>query len=273
MQHLYFPKPPITADVTEIVRPKPGTLTFLSIKLLCMHEGGEYNFSTGDQEAVLDIFSGVCTVYTQSVHGMGSWQEIGGRTGVFEGPPTMVYIPRDSSVRIIAESDFLEAALVLASARQGFPPALVTPSDCVTKVVGRDNWQRTVYTGIGGNTAADRLIVGETVNPPGNWSSAPPHKHDTLQGSEVPMEEIYHYRLNPPQGFALQRIYTDPEASDGFDVTYAVKDGDTVAIPRGYHPVAAAPGYQLFYLWALAGEQRGYGAWTDDPAHAWIKGV
>jgi 5-deoxy-glucuronate isomerase len=50
-----------------------------------------------------------------------------------------------------------------------------------------------------------------------------------------------------------------------------VEHGDTVLIPRGYHPVVACPGYALNYTWVLAGEGRTYGAWSDDPKHSWIK--
>jgi 5-deoxy-glucuronate isomerase len=112
------------------------------------------------------------------------------------------------------------------------------------------------------------LIVGETINPPGNWSSSPPHKHDV---DDLPMEskleEVYFYKLKPQQGFGLQRIYSD----DGdLDEAYVIRDGDTVAFPRGYHPVVAAPGYQLYYLWVLAGEKR-IMCPNDDPDHAWVK--
>ncbi len=67
------------------------------------------------------------------------------------------------------------------------------------------------------------------------------------------------------------RVYTDPSDAEAFDVSYAVEHGDTVLIPRGYHPVAACPGYTLNYTWVLAGEGRTYGAWSDDPRHAWIR--
>jgi len=84
---------------------------------------------------------------------------------------------------------------------------------------------------------------------------------------EVKQEEIYYFRVDPPQGFGFQRIYT----SDGsLDEAYVVRDGDTVIIPRGYHPVAAAPGYSLYYLWMIAGTQRIMRP-RDDPAHAWVK--
>ena len=129
-----------------------------------------------------------------------------------------------------------------------------------------------MYTHIANNIDAARLIAGETVNQPGGWSSCPPHKHDRFAPpSEVPMEEIHYSQVEPRQGFGFMRVYTAPGDPHGFDHAYAVEDGDTVLIPRGYHPVVACPGYSLNYTWVLAGEGRTYGAWSDDPKHAWIK--
>jgi len=129
-----------------------------------------------------------------------------------------------------------------------------------------------VQTAVGSNVDADRLLVGETFNPPGNWSSYPPHKHDTLNPPlEAPAEEIYFFLVSPPQGWGIQRIYTAPDHPEPLDEVYVVQDGDATILPRGYHPVCAAAGYRLYYLWGIAGEERRYGAWTDDPAHAWVK--
>ncbi len=86
------------------------------------------------------------------------------------------------------------------------------------------------------------------------------------------MEEVYHFQVKPRQGFGFMRVYSAPDdPREAFDQALVVEDGDTVLIPRGYHPVVASPGYQLHYTWALAGEERRYGAWSDDPRHAWIK--
>jgi len=107
-------------------------------------------------------------------------------------------------------------------------------------------------------------MVGETFNPPGNWSSYPPHKHDGKDG-EVVLEEVYYYRVSPPHGFGQQMLYT----TDGECHTHTVRDGDAVLLPYGYHPVAAPPGYKLYYLWALAGAERKIGL-HEDPTHTWI---
>lgn len=274
MQQLHFTRPANPEGVREIAKPGVAGLKWLRVRYLELTEKSpEWTFDTGEDEAALDIFSGLCSVNIRADSGSATFPEIGSRKSVFDGKPTMVYIPRESSVSIFAESPAFEGVVVSAPARTKYAPVLVYPEETKTISVGKDNWKRTVVTAIGDNMKADRLIVGETTNPPGNWSSSPPHKHDKRGDGEVPMEEVYVYKLNPVQGFGLHRIYSAPGDDHPFDVTYTVRDGDLVAIPRGYHPVVAAPGYQLFYLWALAGEERKYGAWSDDPDHAWIKGA
>jgi len=54
---------------------------------------------------------------------------------------------------------------------------------------------------------------------------------------ESELKETFYHRLDPPQGFALQRVYTDDRA---LDVTMAVEDGDVVLVPKGYHPCGTA---------------------------------
>jgi 5-deoxy-glucuronate isomerase len=116
-----------------------------------------------------------------------------------------------------------------------------------------------------------RLLAGETLNPAGNWSSSPPHKHDVHDPPrQARLEEIYLFRVDPRQGFGLQLSYrTEPDAADR---AFAVADLDAATIPAGYHPVVAGPGYRLYYLWCLAGEGRTL-HWAPDPAHAWVEGA
>ena len=114
---------------------------------------------------------------------------------------------------------------------------------------------------------AESLLVVEVITPAGHWSSYPPHKHDrNAFPQETQLEETYYHRLSPPQGFAFQRVYTDDRA---IDETYAVEDGDVVMVPRGYHPVGAAHGYELYYLNVMAGPERKW-IFANDPAHSWI---
>ncbi|MDH5794488.1 MAG: 5-deoxy-glucuronate isomerase [Candidatus Bathyarchaeota archaeon] len=257
--------PVVTTENSELRYLEFGRLTLPG-------KSDEYEGKTVGREAVLTIFAGRCSVEIESPSQKVSYKMIGERSDVFSGKPTMVYMPRNTEYRITAEAAALEAGISLAPSGSDCPPVLVKPGDVTEKSVGAWNWGRKVYTSIGENVEAERLIVGETINPPGNWSSSPPHKHDERSRKEAPLEEVYFYKLKPPQGFGLQRIYTAPKDKEPFDEIYVVENNDTVVLPRGYHPVVAAPGYELYYLWILAGEERSYGAWSDDPKHSWLKG-
>jgi 5-deoxy-glucuronate isomerase len=80
------------------------------------------------------------------------------------------------------------------------------------------------------------------------------------------MEEIYFFKVKPEKGFGMQRLYD----SKGMDNAYTIKNNDAIMIAGGYHPVVAAPGYTLYYLWFLAGRGRKLIP-RDDPNHAWVK--
>ena len=258
---------------TPVASPDNSELRYLEFGRLFLPEKGDgYRGETGGRETVLTIFSGKCSVEVKSPSKEVFYKMIGDRSDVFSGKPTMVYIPASTGYNMIAETSSFEAGLSMAPSESDFPPVLVKPVDVIEKLVGAWNWGRKVYTSVGDNTKAQRLLVGETMNPPGNWSSSPPHKHDEKTKEEAPLEEVYFYKVKPTQGFGLQRIYTAGEDKEPFDEVYVVKNNDTVVLPRGYHPVVAAPGYQLYYLWILAGEERSYGSWSDDPKHSWLKG-
>jgi 5-deoxy-glucuronate isomerase len=251
----------------------PGILRFLDFARLRLEAGERYSAETGARECAVDLFGGVTSV---KVEGLGGYEqaflEAGRRPDVFSGPPVMLYLPPQSAYEIHAGPEPVDVGIFSAPSQAKIPATLCEGSAVVEKQVGRDNWQRTVYSGLADNVAAERLLVGETLNPPGNWSSYPPHKHDQSNPpQEAALEEIYFFRFKPAQGFGFIWTYTAPDDPEGFSNVFVVEDGDTVLLPKGYHPVVAAPGYQLHYAWALAGEERRYGAWADDPRHAWTK--
>jgi 5-deoxy-glucuronate isomerase len=233
--------------------------------------GGSLNthsFETGDEEISLDSYTGSYEVICEGAHGRWAAQ-VPARASIRDAHP-MVYLPSQSKVMLRTLNGSARITIAGAEGKPGMQPVLVEGSAIVSKKVGRDNWQRTVHTHIAQNIDAAHLICGETVNQPGGWSSCPPHKHDVFGDGEVPMEEVYYFQTEPAQGFGFMRVYTQPDAPDAFDYAFPVQHGDTVLIPRGYHPVAACPGYSLNYTWILAGEGRTYGAWKDDPRHAWF---
>jgi 5-deoxy-glucuronate isomerase len=186
---------------------------------------------------------------------------------VFESAGDAVYVPPDQALELVAHRD---AVVAVAAAPLADRPAgaarLIRPADQRTRTAGSGNWSRSIRTILGPDDDAGRLVVGETINPPGNWSSYPPHKHDRhAPPEEVALEEVYYYRFKPEGGFGVQLIYDDSD-----ERAQIVRDGDVVDIPSGYHPVVAAPGYSLYYLWVMAGEGRDLMPFFD-PRHAWIQ--
>ncbi len=249
-----------------------GILRFLDFATLQLDRGECHLLHTGPREYVLDIFSGSVTLVISTVgRSQEIYRQIGIRPDVFSGPPVMSYLPPNSRLEIKADSA-ADIGIFSAPSTSTAPPALLQGSTVISKQVGRENWQRTVYSALGENVPAERLLAGETLNPPGNWSSFPPHKHDRSNPpEEAVLEEVYYFRFKPAQGFGFIWTYTAPGDPEGFSNVFVVENGDTVLLPKGYHPVVAAPGYELHYTWGLAGEERRYGAWADDPQHAWVK--
>jgi 5-deoxy-glucuronate isomerase len=250
----------------------PGTMRFLDFTRLMLARNEKQAGRTGGREYVLDVFAGGARVAVESGGKRQVFERIGSRADVFSGPPAMVYLPPNSSYEIAALSDGFDAGLFSAPSKAAAEPKLLEGAAVTAKEVGRDNWRRTVYSALAENVPAERLLAGETLNPPGNWSSYPPHKHDRRNPpNEAVMEEIYFFRVRPAQGYGFIWTYTTADDPEGFSTVFVVEDGDTVLLPKGYHPVVAAPGYELHYTWVLAGEERRYGAWADDPRHAWVK--
>jgi 5-deoxy-glucuronate isomerase len=230
----------------------------------------EHVFDCGEEEVCLNFYSGPVRVeadtpggrWTADVEARPSMQQAG----------SMIYLPAGSRVKLSRLNGAAKITIAGARGKPGVAPSIVRPAAAIHNQVGKDNWTRTVFTHIANNIDAAHLIAGETLNRPGGWSSCPPHKHDRfVPPSEVPMEEVYYFQVEPRQGFGFMRVYTSPDDPQPFDYAYPVEHGDTVLIPRGYHPVVACPGYALNYTWVLAGEGRTYGAWSDDPKHSWIK--
>jgi len=113
----------------------------------------------------------------------------------------------------------------------------------------------------------------EVYTPAGSWSSYPPHKHDVHRVDspgrilKADLEETYFYKLERPEGYAIQRVYTTDLR---LNEVLVARNNDVVLVPEGYHPVAAAHGYTTYYLNFLAGSAQSL-ANSDDPEHAWIK--
>ena len=234
--------------------------------------GAVWSGRTGREERCLVLLRGLFFV---------SWgggpQNVGPRADVFAGYPHAVYLPAGIAFRIVAERPCEVAdcrALTSTSSRRpsssaaAAPPArteprVIRPEDCGTEIRGGGNATRQIVDIVAPDFPATRLLLCEVYTPGGNWSSYPPHKHDTDDPPrEVDLDEIYYYRFRDPGGYGFQRVYTSRR-----DETLHVVHGDVVAIREGYHPFVTAYGYDAYYLNVLAGERRSMAA-RDDPEHA-----
>jgi 5-deoxy-glucuronate isomerase len=193
---------------------------------------------------------------------------------VFSGMPWAVYLPRRTDYRIEALSETLEIASCWVPTDQDHPAQLVTPDDSAIEIRGGGNATRQINSILPPGFDCHRLVCVEVYTPPGNWSSYPPHKHDVHRVGqdgklvEADLEEIYFYKIDPPDGYAYQRVYND---AGTLDELILARQHDTVLVPEGYHPVSSPPGYTTYYLNVLVGSAQSLSA-TDDPQYTWVKG-
>lgn len=221
------------------------------------------DFETGEREVCIVVLSGFVSVRAGADH----WQRIGERTSVFEDKaPYALYLPAGLKVDIEAHG-VAEVAVCSAPSGEALPARLITPDQMPRTQRGSGSNMRYVCDILPATSPAAHLLVVEVRTPAGHSSSYPPHKHDDdCIPAESVLEETYFHKVDPPQGFALQRVYTDDRS---LDETMSAEDGDLVMVPRGYHPVVMPHGYQGYYLNVMAGPTR---AWhfRNDPAHEWM---
>jgi 5-deoxy-glucuronate isomerase len=245
------------------VTPETAGWQYVGFKVCRLTVGQTLTGLSGGVETCIVVLSGSADVMLgESVSG-----SIGGRPSVFtDAAPGAAYVPAGTRYSITARGE-IELALCTAPGRPGRPPRIIRSESMPHETRGKGSNTRFVRNILPEQEAADSLLVVEVITPGGHWSSYPPHKHDCdIAGVETALEETYYHRLNPAAGFALQRVYTDDRS---LDETLCVDDGTVVLVPRGYHPVAAASGYDLYYLNVMAGPRRGW-KFRTDPTHEWL---
>jgi len=245
------------------ITPQSAGWTYVGFRVITLEPGERTTGGDEGREACLIVLSGRCDVEA----GGQAFKDIGGRMSVFEdASPAAVYAPAGARYVVTARTP-LELAIGTAPGEGGGEARLIPAAAITREVRGEGTNTRYVRNILPETERADSLLIAEVITPGGNWSSYPPHKHDRLAPpEESSLEEIYYHRLNPAQGFAFQRVYTDDRT---LDETLCVEDGDVVLVPRGYHPVGAPHGYDLYYLNIMAGPKRTW-IFNNDPAHAWI---
>lgn len=247
---------------SEIITLQNSGMQMIEVDMLRLHEGESKKYSEKDKEYGIVILGGKCTVCGESFE----YKNIGKRNDVFDGPATCVYVPRNEVFTITAEGEF-SAAIAKSPAEKDKKASLVNPEDVIIKDLGKPGWQRQAHFILDEKIDANLLYIGEAYVTGGQWASYPPHKHDDdNMPTEGILEEVYYYEFKKPQGFGIQKVYTK---EGDIDETYTVKSGDFVEIKRGYHPFHAAPGYDSYYLWIMAGKNRGFFMTTDE-CHKWL---
>jgi len=251
------------------VTPKSAGWEHLNFSAVKLNNGATWHIDSKENEMALVILGGTARIETKDQ----TWESVGSRSNVFKGMPTTLYISRNNWVTIYALSETLEFGIGWSKAYLDHPTKLIEPEEVKVEIRGGGNATRQINQMILPGFDCDRLVVVEVYTPSGNWSSYPPHKHDVRKldqnGNliEADLEEIYFYKIDRPEGYAYQRIYTDDRK---IDELVLVKDNELVLSPEGYHPVVAAHGFNVYYLNMLAGSDQSLAS-SDDPEFAWIK--
>ncbi|MBN8887925.1 MAG: 5-deoxy-glucuronate isomerase [Rudaea sp.] len=253
-------------DASHLVRITPQSAGWRHVGFDAWHlaAGEELQIDVAeDRETCLAVLRGAIDFDTGALRR----ERFGGRASVFDAqPPHALYLPPRSSVRLRA-CDAVELALASAPATGRYPARIIEPAAMPRSTRGTGSNERYICDVLPQSEDAESLLVVEVRTPAAHSSSYPPHKHDADDPPrETQLEEIYYHRIDPPQGFAFQRVYTD--AGD-LDETMAPHDHDVVLVPRGYHPVVMPHGYRGYYLNVMAGPRREW-RMRNDPAHEWM---
>jgi 5-deoxy-glucuronate isomerase len=245
------------------VTPQSAGWSHVGFDLHRLRAGEAVSGETGDREVCLVFITGKGTVEAAGQ----DFGLLGERMSPFEGKPWSVYIPQGTDWAVHAKTELELAVCSAPGLGGGLPARVIGPDDLGQETRGKGTNTRYVTNILPEGEPADSLLVVEVITPGGHTSSYPPHKHDQDNlPAESYLEETYYHRLNPPQGFAFQRVYTDDRS---LDETMAVEDGDVVLVPKGYHPCAACHGYDLYYLNVMAGPKRTW-KFHNAAEHEWL---
>ena len=256
------PSRPDADGAVHRVTPESAGWSYVGFEVYDLRPGQTLRRPTGGCEACLVVVSGQTTMQA----GSQDFGTLGGRSSPFEGSPWSLYVPARSEWSVTAQTA-CELAVCAAPAEGKLPARVIPPDQVGEETRGTGTNVRHVRNILPDTAVAESLLVVEVITPGGHWSSYPPHKHDTDDfPRETYLEETYYHRLARGSGWALQRVYTDDRS---LDETMAVADRDVVLVPRGYHPVGAPHGFDLYYLNVMAGPCRAW-KFTMSPDHEFL---
>lgn len=236
-----------------------------------MKRGEKWTHATKGNEMLIVLLGGRFSIETETGH----WVTEKSRKDVFSGLPHAVYLSKHQEFTLLAESELLDIAYGWCLTDQDHPIQFIDPhkvNGYGIEIRGGDNATRQINSILPPGSNCHHLVSVEVYTPSGNWSSFPAHKHDTRKMDknnrvlEARLEETYFYKIDQPQGYAIQQVYTDDRSLDEIAVA---RNNDIVMVPKGYHPVVAGHGYNVYYLNFLTGSDQSL-ANSDDPDHAWV---
>ena len=176
-----------------------------------------------------------------------AWRELGERASPFEdvAPYAVVPAARARTCAITARDGCRDRLSQRARRRTACAPRLIEPAaheahraraaartraTCATSCRRTRACRARCWSSRSSRRRATRRAIRRTSTTP------------TTIPAESSLEETYYHRLDPPQGFAFQRVYTDDRS---LDEAMTVEDRDVVMVPRGYHPVVVPHGYDV----------------------------
>lgn len=245
-------------------------MQYTSLGVIALGSGEQTFVRTGGEEMILVPLAGSASVSCDD-----ETYHLTGRESVFAGPADFCYLPIGRTVTV-RSGDGIRFALCGARTDQELPFRYGAADDVPVELRGAGQASRLVRNfGTVGAFETAKLIACEVITPDGNWSSYPAHKHDHASETESELEELYYFEIaagpDGQPGFG----YMQTTASDDrpIDLLEEVRQGSIVEVPYGWHgPCVAAPGFQMYYLNAMAGpgDER---AWliTDHPEHAFVR--
>jgi len=261
-------KPDADSGIYQSILKEETGWQYLNFQARLMKKGEIWSSHTEGNEYAIILLGGNYSMKSDK----GNWETVNGRKDVFNGIAHSLYLPRNTKFELRAESDVLDIAYGWCETDQDHPACFKGPEEAAIEIRGGDNATRQINSLIQPGFDCHRLVSVEVYTPSGNWSSFPAHKHDMRkvdekgQLVEACLEETYFYKIDKPQGFAIQQVYNDDRSLDEIAVA---RNNDVVLVPEGYHPVAAGHGYNVYYLNFLTGSDQSL-ANTDDPDHKWI---
>jgi 5-deoxy-glucuronate isomerase len=221
----------------EIFSPQSGAMAFLTYaRMICTPAARSHVLPGDDREWVVFCIAGPATVtagaarYELNRHDLlyvprRTRMEIAGRPGAdlaFGASPA----DRDAAAHLVRYEDLKGDA-----------------ARCLDIGTEEAHTRRRIHSMLDTAVPCSRLLAGFTVGTPGAWTSWPPHEHNDSK------EEFYLFFDMPAPAFSTQYVYSSLERAE---LTAIVRDGDCVAIPSGYHPTVAAPGFSTVFFWVMA---------------------